>query len=150
MEAVSLMLSNGALFTLTLANTGRNEGIPLLFNKMSLLCFRLCWFLVIRSNVTCYVPHYMQLHICDLAMLRAFLLCIHWKSIPNYASLSSCYACLSSSGEAYSDQQLTLNLEIWVEIFLCADMFPYEDSKTVSVCPSLLTPRKEITLASSI
>ena len=29
-------------------------------------------------------------------------------------------------------------------------MFPYEDSKTVSVCSSVRTPRKEITLASSI
>ena len=28
--------------------------------------------------------------------------------------------------------------------------FPYEDSKTVFVCPSVHTPRKEITLASSI
>ena len=26
---------------------------------------------------------------------------------------------------------------------LCADMFPYEDSKTVSVCPSVYTPRNE-------
>ena len=43
------------------------------------------------------------------------------------------YASLSS-GDAYSDRQLTLNLELWVE-FLCADMFPYEDSKTMSVCP---------------
>ena len=32
------------------------------------------------------------------------------------------------------DQQLTTNFELWVEI-LCADMFPYEDSKTPSVCP---------------
>ena len=31
----------------------------------------------------------------------------------------------------------TTNFELWVEIFLCADMFPYEDSKTVSVCLSV-------------
>ena len=45
----------------------------------------------------------------------------------NYAS--------SSSGDAYRDRQVTPNFELWVEIFLCADMFPCEDSKTVSVCP---------------
>ena len=39
-----------------------------------------------------------------------------------------------SSGEAYRDRRLTTNFELWVEIFLCADMFPCEDSKTVSVC----------------
>ena len=26
-------------------------------------------------------------------------------------------------------------MSFWVDIFLCEDMFPYEDSKTVSVCP---------------
>ena len=36
------------------------------------------------------------------------------------------------SKEAYRDQQLTTNFEIWVEIF-CADMFPCEDSKTLPV-----------------
>ena len=55
-----------------------------------------------------------------------------------------------SSGEAYRDRRLTTNFELWVENFLCADMFPCENSKTLSVCPSVLTPRKEITLASSI
>ena len=30
--------------------------------------------------------------------------------------------------------------------FLCADMFKYEDSKIVYVCPSVRTPRKEITV----
>ena len=39
-----------------------------------------------------------------------------------------------SSGEAYRDRRLTTNFELWVEIF-CADMFPYEDSKILSVCP---------------
>ena len=37
-----------------------------------------------------------------------------------------------SSGEAYCNRQLTPNFRLWVEIFLCADMFPCEDSKTVS------------------
>ena len=40
-----------------------------------------------------------------------------------------------SSREAYRDRRLTTNFELWVEIFLRADMFPYEDPKTVSVCP---------------
>ena len=40
-----------------------------------------------------------------------------------------------SSGEAFKDRRLTTNFELWVDFFLCADMFPYEDSKTVSVCP---------------
>ena len=46
-----------------------------------------------------------------------------------------------SSGEACSDRQLTTNFELWVEIF-CAStyMFPYEDSKTLSVC---LYPEKK-------
>ena len=39
-----------------------------------------------------------------------------------------------STGEAYRDRRLTTNFELWVEIF-CADMFPDEGSKTVSVCP---------------
>ena len=56
-----------------------------------------------------------------------------------------------SSGEAYSDRQLTTNFELWVEFFLCAYTSSYEDSNTVSVCtPSVRTPRNEITLASSI
>ena len=45
------------------------------------------------------------------------------------------YYASPTSGEAYRDRRLTTNFELWVEIFLCADMFPYEDSKTVSVCP---------------
>ena len=39
-----------------------------------------------------------------------------------------------SSGEAYSDRQRTPNFELWVEI-LCANIFPCEDSKILSVCP---------------
>ena len=36
-----------------------------------------------------------------------------------------------------SDWQLTPNFELWVDIFCLptANMFPYENSKTVSVCP---------------
>ena len=45
-----------------------------------------------------------------------------------------------TSGNAYSDRELTPNFELK---FLCADMFPYEDSKTVSVCPY---PEKRIHL----
>ena len=63
---------------------------------------------------------------------------LKFNGICNYAS--------PSSGDSYSNRQLTANFELWVEIFLVADMFPYEDSKTLSVC----TPRKEIILASSI
>ena len=51
----------------------------------------------------------------------------------NYAS--------PSSREAHGYRQLTPNFVIRVEIF-CADMFPYEDSKTVSVRLSVATPRK--------
>ena len=49
------------------------------------------------------------------------------------------------------DSWPTTNFEFWAEIFLFADMFPYEDSKTVSVRLSIVcSPRKEITLALSI
>ena len=41
-----------------------------------------------------------------------------------------------TSGEAHRVRRLTTNFEPLVEIFLRADMFPCEDSKTVSVCPS--------------
>ena len=55
------------------------------------------------------------------------------------------YYASPSSGEAYRNRQLTTNFELWVEIFLCADMFPYEDYKTVSVRPSvhLSVPREK-------
>ena len=59
----------------------------------------------------------------------------------NYAS--------PTSGEAYRDRQLTTNFELWVEIF-CVDMFPYEDSKTVSVRLSAPREKKSSFLASSI
>ena len=40
---------------------------------------------------------------------------------------------LNGGPKGFSDRQLTPNFELLT--FLCADMFPYEDSKTVSVCP---------------
>ena len=40
-------------------------------------------------------------------------------------------------GRHIGDRRLTTKFELWVEFFLCADMFPYEDSKTVSVRPSV-------------
>ena len=44
-----------------------------------------------------------------------------------------CYYASPSSGDAYSDRQLTLNFEL---NFLCADMFPCEIPKSfLSVCP---------------
>ena len=39
-----------------------------------------------------------------------------------------------SSGDAYRNRQLTPNFKLK---FLCVDMFPCEDSKIVSVCPSI-------------
>ena len=44
------------------------------------------------------------------------------------------YYSFPSSGGAYSDGQLTPYFELLSRIFLCADMFPCEDSKIVSVC----------------
>ena len=56
--------------------------------------------------------------------------------------LQCVYYASPTSGEAYRDRRLTTNFELWVEIF-CADMFPCEDSKTVSVCLSVhLYPEK--------
>ena len=51
--------------------------------------------------------------------------------------MSNFYFIMHPVGEAYRDWRLTTNFELWVEIFLCADMFPYEDSKTMSVCLSV-------------
>ena len=54
------------------------------------------------------------------------------------STITDCYNNASpSSGEAYRDRRLAINFELWVKIFLCADMFPYEDSKSVSVCLSV-------------
>ena len=65
-----------------------------------------------------------------ITSLQLSCLCIIlvWLSV-YYASLSS--------GEAYMDRRLTTNFELLSWNFLCADMFPCEDSKTVSVCPSV-------------
>ena len=65
------------------------------------------------------------------------------------------YYASPSSGEAYRDRQLTTNFEFWVEIFCVPTCFHKRIPKPClsvcpSVCPSVRTPRKEITLASSI
>ena len=54
-----------------------------------------------------------------------------------YVSASSGYA-FPWSGDAFSDRQLAPNFELWAEQIFCVatgDMFPYEDSKILSVCP---------------
>ena len=53
----------------------------------------------------------------------------------------------SSFRDAYSNRQLTPNLELWVEIFCVPTCFHMRIPKS---CLSVRTPRKEITLASSI
>ena len=65
------------------------------------------------------------------------------------------YYASPSSGEAYRDRQLTTNFEFWVEIFCVPTCFHVRIPKPclsvrLSVCPSVRTPRKEITIASSI
>ena len=72
--------------------------------------------------------------ICSCKMLLPLLLC---NSI--YAS--------PSSVEAYRDRRLTTNFELWVEIFCVPTCFHVRIPKP---CLSVRTPRKEITLASSI
>ena len=57
------------------------------------------------------------------------------------------YYAFPSSGEAYRDRQLTTNFELWVEIFCVPTYFHVRIPKP---CLSVRTPRKEITLASSI
>ena len=60
----------------------------------------------------------------------------YWSFPLNEYLASIDYYASPSFENAYSDQQLTPNFELWVEInFLCADMFPYENSEIVSVCP---------------
>ena len=92
------------------------------------------------------LPVYIIVFICS------FFTCLYYCIFLNFFTcLYYCIYCASpSSGKAYRDKQLINNFELWVEIFLCADMFPCVDSKTVSVCPSVSTPRKEITIVSSI
>ena len=91
------------------------------------------------------IPNSLHLILSKPSIPSSLHLILSKPSIPNYAS--------PTSGEAYRDRRLTTNFELWVEIF-CVYMFPCEDSKTVSVCPSVRlsvrTPRKEIVLASSI
>ena len=65
------------------------------------------------------------------------------------------YYASPTSGEAYRDRQLTTNFELWVEIFCVSTCFHVRIPKPcLSVRPSfrlsVRTPRKEITLASSI
>ena len=55
-----------------------------------------------------------------------------WNYVPDQSYYAS-----PSSGDAYRDRQLTTNFDLLGGNFLCADMFPNEDSKTVSVCPSV-------------
>ena len=69
--------------------------------------------------------------------------CIGDVKPENYAS--------PSSWEAYRDRQLTTNFEFWVEILCVPTCFHMRIPKPCpSVCPSVRTPRKEITIASSI
>ena len=56
-----------------------------------------------------------------------------------------------TSGEAYRDRRLTTNFELWVEIFCVPTCFHVRIPKPcLSVRLSVLTPRKEIIIASSI
>ena len=87
---------------------------------------------------------------------------ISWEYAVNYA----CSICNTSDthllsipvirGCIYSDRQLTLNFELWVEIFVCRNVSIWGFQNRVclsvrwSVCPSVSTPRKETPLASSI
>ena len=67
------------------------------------------------------------------------------RLVNNYAS--------PSSGEAYRDRRLTPNFEFWVEIFCVPTCFHVRIPKpclSVHTPRSVCTPRKEITLASSI
>ena len=43
---------------------------------------------------------------------------------------------------SYYDRQPTPNFQLWAEFFLCADIFPYEDSKILSVCLSVPREKK--------
>ena len=72
--------------------------------------------------------------------LHIYHLCSFYSSPRNY------YAS-PTSGEAYRDRQLTTNFEFWVEIFCVPTCFHVRILKS---CLSLRTPRKQITLASSI
>ena len=69
---------------------------------------------------------------------RNFMLCV----ASNYTSPSSLVM--------YCYRQLTLNFELRVDFFLLDDMVPYDNSDIASVRLSVHTPRKEITIDSSI
>ena len=90
---------------------------------------KLLWMIAI---IPLYLDKQIEILISSLLFVPSHKL---WKYIQriviciNYAS--------PPSAEAYRDRRLTTNFELWVEIFFCADLFPYEDSKTVSVCPSV-------------
>ena len=60
------------------------------------------------------------------------------------------YCASPSSGEAYRDQQLTTNFELWFEIFCVPTRFHVRIPKTLSARLSVRTSRKEITIASSV
>ena len=71
-----------------------------------------------------------------------------------YHDLQTNYAS-PTSGEAYRNRRLTTNFELWVEIFCVPTCFHMRIPKPClsvrpSVRPSVRTPRKEITIASSI
>ena len=88
-----------------------------------------------RNRVMIVIKH------CNSSLCWQWIWCFRWyhhqqnKYYPRKFLLDH-YAS-PTSRDAYRDRRLTTNFELWVEIFLCADMFPYEDSKTVSVCPSV-------------
>ena len=76
---------------------------------------------------------------------------------------SNCNYASPTSGDAYRDRRLTTNFELWVEIFCVPTCFHKRIPKPclsvclsvrlsvrLSVCPSVRTPRKETTIASSI
>ena len=117
------------------------------------LYFDLCW----RAEII-QVGLNMHLYV-DIRDASSSL----WGSTSSYAS--------PTSGEAYRNRQLTTNFEFWVEIFCVPTCFHVRIPKPclsvclsvrlsvcpsvclsvrLSVCPSVRTPRKEITIASSI
>ena len=74
---------------------------------------------------------------------------------PRLLDLEKAYYASLSSGEAYRDRQLTTNFELQAGIFCVPTCFHMRIPKPClsvrpSVCPSVRTPRKEITIASSI
>ena len=112
-----------------------------LFSLKTFVCFISIWTmrLLIFGRASCYCA----LRVGDYLYPMLYPIVTHYMHPRHYAS--------SSSGEAFSDRQLTLNFELWVEIFCVPTCFHVRIPKPcLSVCPSVRTPRKEITLASSI